>query len=274
MRIKSLHTAAALLLLPAFAFAVEHKVMVSESALESADVKETATIVVPVSVSNDAGLMAMDLPLSFNEGVTLEKVTFEGTRAEYFDLKISNIDNEANRVLIGLVNQTQRERRPELASGTGVIANLHFTIDDPAVKEIVINATKMEVPKHELTFIYRGESGMTRVTPGFTPVSVLLGGLGSTLPTEYALNQNYPNPFNPSTEIAFALPNAGNVKLVVYNTLGQEVNTLVDTDMPAGNHTITWDGRNRDGSSAATGLYFYRLTANGFESSKKMMLIK
>ena len=94
------------------------------------------------------------------------------------------------------------------------------------------------------------------------------------LPDDYALDQNYPNPFNPTTTIAYALPEAGDVTLEVFNINGQVVSTLIDQRQPAGYHEVEWDGHNSNGAPAATGVYFYRLTTNDFVESKKMMLLK
>jgi len=100
------------------------------------------------------------------------------------------------------------------------------------------------------------------------------------LPTVYRLDQNYPNPFNPSTRIRFALPQESRVRLVIYNLLGQEVNTLVDEHQPIGVHTIEWFGTNRFGEKVSSGVYFYRIEARSvqggspFVSLKKMVLVK
>lgn len=89
------------------------------------------------------------------------------------------------------------------------------------------------------------------------------------LPTVFALEQNYPNPFNPSTTIQFSLPKASDTKLTVYNVLGQRVATLVNEHMTAGVHSVQFDAR-----SIATGVYFYRLEAGSYVTSKKMLLLK
>lgn len=88
-------------------------------------------------------------------------------------------------------------------------------------------------------------------------------------PTEFNLSQNYPNPFNPSTNIEFSIPTVSEVFLVVYNTLGQQVATLVNTRMASGSHSITWDA-----ASSPSGVYLYRLTVADQTISKKMLLIK
>jgi hypothetical protein len=89
------------------------------------------------------------------------------------------------------------------------------------------------------------------------------------LPLQFALEQNYPNPFNPTTTINFTLGEASNVKLTVYNILGQKVATLVDSHLGAGAHSVQFDAR-----SLSSGVYFYRLDASDFVSIKKMMLLK
>ncbi len=95
-----------------------------------------------------------------------------------------------------------------------------------------------------------------------------------TLPDVYSLNQNYPNPFNPVTQIEFALPNPGEVKLAVYNVIGQKVTTLIDGSMQAGYHSIEWDGVNSNGKQVSSGVYFYKIQAGDYSHSKKMLLLK
>ncbi len=96
----------------------------------------------------------------------------------------------------------------------------------------------------------------------------------STLPGNYQLDQNYPNPFNPSTMIRYSLPQAGIVKLVVYDILGREVRTLVNGAMSAGQQETEWDGKNSNGKTVGSGIYFYRLTAGRFTATRKMTLVK
>jgi len=86
---------------------------------------------------------------------------------------------------------------------------------------------------------------------------------------EYKLYQNYPNPFNPSTQIKFAIPQAGVVRLKVYDIIGREVGTLVNDNMSAGIHEVNFNA-----SHLASGVYFYQLTSNGFSQTKKLLLLK
>jgi len=95
-----------------------------------------------------------------------------------------------------------------------------------------------------------------------------------TIPLTYKLKQNFPNPFNPETKIYFEIPKAHDVSIVIYNMLGQKVRTLVDDNFKAGQHVVNWNGANDYGIRLATGLYFYRIKAGDFISTKKMMMLK
>ena len=94
------------------------------------------------------------------------------------------------------------------------------------------------------------------------------------LPEEYSLFQNFPNPFNPVTSINYSLPEAVHVNLEIYNVLGQKVRTLVDEPQLAGYKTVQWNGRDDHGRELAGGIYFYRLEAGKYSSSKKLLLLK
>jgi hypothetical protein len=94
------------------------------------------------------------------------------------------------------------------------------------------------------------------------------------LPTTFDVAQNYPNPFNPTTTINYQVPQVSDVKLVVYNILGQKVRTLVNDRMEPGYHSVVWDGRNEDGRTVASGIYIYRFEANEFTKTLKLMLLK
>jgi plastocyanin len=85
---------------------------------------------------------------------------------------------------------------------------------------------------------------------------------------------SYPNPFNPSTNIQYSLGQESHVTLRVYNSVGQEVATLVNEFQGAGNKTVTWNGKNNSGSSVASGLYIYTLETGGVVLSEKILLMK
>lgn len=95
-----------------------------------------------------------------------------------------------------------------------------------------------------------------------------------SLPNEFELSQNYPNPFNPLTEIEYSLLKPAVVTVQIYNLLGQEVRMLVNERQATGSHSVFWDGKNEQGKSVSSGIYFYRLTVNGVSQTKRMVLLK
>lgn len=100
-------------------------------------------------------------------------------------------------------------------------------------------------------------------------------GDGIITADDFELEQNYPNPFNPETTISFSLNKRAQVSLRIYNSLGQEIKTLLDqTDRSTGKHWIAWDGRDNGGLRAASGMYFYRLYVGNYVSTKRMILTR
>ena len=97
---------------------------------------------------------------------------------------------------------------------------------------------------------------------------------GMGLPESYALSQNYPNPFNPQTIIRYDLPRTGIIQMFLYNLAGQKIRTLVDGERPAGSYSVTWDGRNDDGRSVASGVYLCRMVAGEFSAVRKLVLMR
>lgn len=99
-------------------------------------------------------------------------------------------------------------------------------------------------------------------------------GGGETLPRMFAVRPNYPNPFNPKTTISFDLPSASKVTVEIYGLDGSLVRTLLNERRAAGTHSVEWNGLDAQGQRAASGTYLYRVRADGFESNRKMTLMK
>jgi hypothetical protein len=95
-----------------------------------------------------------------------------------------------------------------------------------------------------------------------------------SIPSTFYISQNYPNPFNPSTTISYGLPSDSNVKIKIYNLLGQSVRLLVDEHQTAGYKAVVWDGHDHSGSKVSSGVYFYTIDAGNYHDSKKMLMIK
>lgn len=113
------------------------------------------------------------------------------------------------------------------------------------------------------------DSSMTFSDP--VTVNVLTNVREEKMPAAYALAQNYPNPFNPSTKIEFSLKSAGFTTLTIYNLLGQEVAKLVNGMVPAGRHSVEFNGK---AGAIPSGMYFYTLTSGPFRETRKMILAR
>jgi hypothetical protein len=251
-----------------------------EVALGNATVaSDNNTITVPVEIANGDHLIAIDMAFKFSPGVTIKEVRFDGGRIADWDLKASILRNADRTVVIMAVPQLTMTEKPPLSEGSGLVAQLVFTKNDPSVQTVTLEPTTVENPHHHVFFVY----GFTDATgawqqwteePTIKAGAISIAASSANVPKAYALNQNYPNPFNPSTQISFDLPAAGRVELSVYNVLGQNVRTLASQDMEAGTHTVTWDGRSSGGTQVASGIYFYRLTAGSYSRTMKMMMLK
>lgn len=199
----------------------------------------------------------------------------------------ADISGEASAVQFELTFDTDKLAEIEIVKGDMVSdMTLDYTVADGSIKGIIYHlggnsfgpATGQLV---EFKFDYQSgdfdsssDIALTDfliVNPAadFMPVDIK-----GQLPKSFSLAQNYPNPFNAGTNIDFSLPSAGYVELSVYDILGRKVTILLDSFLPAGNHSVTWNGRSGIGESGATGVYFYRLKAEGFDETKKMLLVK
>jgi hypothetical protein len=143
--------------------------------------------------------------------------------------------------------------------------------------QVMIPAGKSDI----LTLSYSGDGGIELVKTiavakggGRLDVTTRKEASEAALPRDFSLEQNHPNPFNPSTEISFSLPVTSQVRLDVYNIMGQKVTTLVNGSLPAGKHSVIWDGKSLSGETVASGVYFYRIEAANFTDAKKMLLMK
>ena len=140
--------------------------------------------------------------------------------------------------------------------------NLHFKVYDSNSSDI-----------YECTEKFTFMNDITIGSPE-EPMSLNIKSSELNLPKIYKLCQNYPNPFNPTTTIKYQLPEETKVKITIYNILGQNVRTLVDTKQNAGYHNIVWNGMDNNNRPLASGIYFYKLQVHNQSFVKKCILLK
>jgi len=278
---------AVLVLLPAMAVAAgaptKDAVGIGDPVMAAAGDGASRRVTVPLNMDNTKQLVAMDIPLRFGQpgdGITLVNVEY-ASRVDYFDEKITNIDNEDKTVIMGLISMAYDANKPDLETGSGPIAYLTFDVSDPAMESFSIASADIPKPAHRLMTVWHEQNAEGELSVAWNDqldfsvdVRLTSAAGANPIPETYALDQNYPNPFNAGTVISFALPQAGRVKVTVFNVLGQTVRVLADEQMDPGIQRVTWDGRDENYNTASSGVYFYRIVANDFIDTKKMTLIK
>ncbi len=148
-----------------------------------------------------------------------------------------------------------------IPANQNMVFTLGYTAPDPAVNlegQITISSNDPDSPT---------------VTIPIT-VQAFVSATDPVAPKVTRLEGNYPNPFNPETMISFATHQSGPVKLSIYNLKGQLVRSLLDSELPAGQHKLVWNGRDNSNNPVASGIYFYRMEAGKYSKTMKMMLIK
>ena len=166
-------------------------------------------------------------------------------------------------------------------TGDGVISGVQMTLQHNSDFAITMtdrayladyltegNQTRLLVinPETDALFSYEGDFEITE-----TIVANSQGEISATLPVAatFSVRDVYPNPFNPTTQLDVSMPLGGEIKVGVYNLLGQTIATLASGYMDAGNHTFVWDA-----SNVASGTYFMKIEADGFAQTQKLFLLK
>jgi len=145
-----------------------------------------------------------------------------------------------------------------------IVANLIIIVSESAIDgdSSLLHFDNLYV--NEGTPMASAEDGIVKV------LSIgVIEQLNNSIPKVFSLEQNYPNPFNPVTKIEYSLPVVGEVSLIIYNLLGEEVAGLVNEVQQAGFHHVTWDA-----NKMSSGIYFYRLQSGDFVQTRKMLLLK
>jgi hypothetical protein len=211
---------------------------------ETGEAKVFADLQVPVA--------GVQLELSYSP----EQITFSSPvltdRTKDFILKYK--DDGKGKLILLLFNLSDKT----INIGSGDILSLPATVNTSVQRPEQLNLSIKEV--------YMADKGAALISVENA----------SALPKAFQLLQNYPNPFNPNTTIEFIIPGDAPVhtSLKVYNLLGQEVKVLVDEVKYPGKHQVVWDGKNLLGEKVASGIYLYKMVAEDFQDTKKMVLLK
>ncbi|NIR51514.1 T9SS type A sorting domain-containing protein [candidate division KSB1 bacterium] len=152
---------------------------------------------------------------------------------------------------------------------------IHFGLGDATIVDSLVIEWPLGLVE---TFVNISADNVYRAVEGESfgvdPVSSVDGLATVAVLEGFSLHQNYPNPFNPTTTVTYTLPQASHVVLRVFNLLGEVVRTLVEARKPAGTHFVSWDGRDGRGQHVASGVYLYKIEAEGFVRVKKMVLLE
>ncbi|MCL5031147.1 MAG: T9SS type A sorting domain-containing protein [Bacteroidetes bacterium] len=185
--------------------------------------------------------------------------------------------SKGNTISLSVQNNSSIEAKNVSVTFISSPSWLQFKSDQVIVKTIQANTVSDAV----FTFAVERQAPIGKDT---TLIAVIKTSSGQSLakairisveaPKEYKLYNNYPNPFNPSTKIAFELPKAEQVKLTIYDILGNEVVQLENEELPAGYHEVTWNGMNSNGEQVSSGVYLYRLSTKVWSKVMKMMVVK
>jgi hypothetical protein len=203
----------------------------------------------------------------------------DGSGAHQFNVKVAAISG-------GYVAVWQDERSGDWDVYAGLVAdgqstvNANYRVNDADVADQASPAIAARRSENN-PFICWEDLRVSTTAPDIfgnrNPAAIASGASDDEpdiRPLSTALGQNFPNPFNPATQIAFVLERPGPVQLVVYNALGQRVRTLLAGDQVAGTHTAQWDGNDQGGHPVASGTYFYRLSWEDGEVTRKMTLLR
>ena len=232
---------------------------------------------------NNIGVSAITLPLKFSspalnlDSVSLASSVWGPEFSGYFV-----IDNQVRTMRITVLPNDMVYPLPAATFVDGVVAELFFSVAAGVAPhrvsvDSVYADSLLGADVHIYTRIDISDNSGTNVyLPDFRPgdIEVLVptdveDGTDFSLPTDFGLAQNYPNPFNPATVISYSLPRAGEIRLDVFNILGQHVSTVAEGHREAGVHQVEFDGAN-----LPSGIYFYRLLHESGSSTRKMMLVK
>jgi hypothetical protein len=214
--------------------------------------------------------MTVGSPIAHVEETTINFGDIMIGTSEEFPL---TIQNNGDAVMIGTINVNGPFWMD--SDRDGLTRNMRYVIPAESSLEIPIVFSPTATGNYSETLTILTDD------PDNPSITVNLVGVCSQVSNEdlvqvypTKLSGNHPNPFNPNTYIRFSLKEKAPVKLDIYNILGQKVITLANQVMNAGEHSLLWDGKDSKGSQVSSGVYFYKMQSNGYQSTRKMVLMK
>jgi len=194
--------------------------------------------------------------------------------------------NTTNDIVIANDCKSVQLRSERQGSGNGRVYTIHLSLSDgngntgAATCLVTVPKSQNGSPAVDDGAVYTVNGSCPSGSLTKAAITNDLQEEAEVLPEGYSLEQNYPNPFNPTTEIAFALPEAGQVTVRIYSETGQLVRQLASGNFASGKHQLVWDAKDEKGSSVATGIYFYQIVVqkqNGeaaFTQMRRMTFVK
>ncbi|NIA31449.1 MAG: T9SS type A sorting domain-containing protein [Actinobacteria bacterium] len=220
-------------------------------------------ITVPVEVDLSAlpdALGSYTASLTWNPDV-LQFVNYKPGTSKSFSAPVVNVKKaKTGKIIFAAAN-------PQGAEGRVEILNVAFKVigTKGSNAALRLNFTAMAAAHSFESLMPYLEATTTAVQNGLRIEEI---------PAKFDLLQNYPNPFNPTTLIKYQLPKGENVEISIYNSVGQEIQQLVNEKKPAGNYSISWNGTDNNGKIVPAGIYIYRMRAGDYVAIKKMLLVK
>lgn len=170
----------------------------------------------------------------------------------------------------GLGTQRYHLQGRDLWGHSGIVAGYRSAMFYSPQDDVSIVVLVNQFPAEVIPVVSR----LLEVILQYTPTAIGNDFANEAIPAEFTLLQNYPNPFNPATTIEFELSTAADVKLTIFNNLGERVKILADGRQPPGMSAMVWDGRDALGNAVSSGVYFYKLQSGSIVQSRKMILIR
>lgn len=256
----------------------------------------TAALTLPLRLEPTSGdTLSLPVSISTQSSVTFAQFTvdYDSTLLRFHDVKLdANLLNftldsvNSNPAFAPSTPGTNKNVLVQLASANSSISGTSKAI---AVLRFIATAssdttTQIAFDQNSANSLLKDQDGSNLNIVSFTDAAVKVREIvvsveePQQIPDEFRLSQNYPNPFNAESTIRYDIPaqvgNAVEVKIYIYNILGQRVRTLVDGKQAPGSYKVIWNGRNDRGLQVSTGVYFFTMRAGDFQTRKKMLLLK